>query len=134
VDTVATIWKISFITHMISNALFLGISFVFAYGEERILREEIVKRYLKFSSIFVFLSGISGIGLLSILSLNGMDDLTATPSGQTVLVMILGYTAVLFIYTLALIYKGGEEKIYKKLFSVMFYIYFFVYLIRGILI
>lgn len=131
---ITIVWKILFISHLISNALFLGISFVFTYGNKHVLYEKTVKRYLKISSIFVSLSGISGIGLLSILSMNGMDDLTASGVGQSILIMILGYVIVLFVFVLALIYKGGEEKIYKRLFSLMFHIYLFVYLIRGILI
>ena len=132
-DVMNLIWKIAFISHLISNALFLGISFVFAYGKGEILKEEIVKRYVKISSLFIAVSGISGIGLLSILSMNGMDDLTSNGMGQSILVMILGYTVVLFVFVLTLIYKGGEERIYKKLFSIMFHIYLFVYLIKGIL-
>jgi len=131
---VAIIWKISFMSHLIANALFLGISFVFAYGNNQILKEDTVKRYLKISSLFIFVSGISGIGLLSILSMGGMDDLTVSGTGQSILVMILGYVIVLFTFVLTLIYKGGEERIYKRLFSIMFHIYLFVYLIRGILI
>ncbi len=132
-EIVNLVWKTAFISHLISNALFLGISFVFAYGKKEILKEEIVKRYVKISSLFIAVSGISGIGLLSILSMNGMDDLTSNGMGQSILVMILGYTVVLFVFVLTLIYKGGEERIYKKLFSIMFHIYLFVYLIKGIL-
>jgi hypothetical protein len=130
----AVIWKSLFMLHMISNALFLGSSFVFAYGKGDILSESTIKRYLKFLSVFIAISGLSGIGLLSILSMSGMDDLTSNPSGISVLFMILGYLIALFIFSLTVIYKGGEEKIYKRLFSIMFHIYLFVYLIRGFLV
>ncbi len=133
-DTISLIWKIGFVIHLISNAMFLGISFVFSYGNKEILQEKIVKRYTKIASLFIFLSGISGIGLLSILSMNGMDNLTTTSSGWSILVMISGYLIVTFVFSLTLIYKGGEEKIYKSLYSIMFHIYLFVYLIRGFLV
>ncbi|WP_456381896.1 hypothetical protein [Persephonella sp.] len=124
------LWKISYMLHVISNAAFFGISLVFTFADEKILKEEVVKKYLKISSIFVFFTGATGILLLSILSMNGMDDLTNNPIGQSALFMILGYTIVLFVFSLALIYKGGEARIYKKLFGIMFFSYLFVYLVR----
>ncbi|NPA16499.1 MAG: hypothetical protein GXO05_02020 [Aquificae bacterium] len=124
------LWKISYMLHVISNAAFFGISLVFTFADEKILKEEVVKKYLKISSIFVFFTGATGILLLSILSMNGMDDLTNNPVGQSALFMILGYTIVLFVFSLALIYKGGEARIYKKLFGIMFFSYLFVYLVR----
>jgi len=133
-ENMPLIWKLSFIAHLLSNAIFLGLSFVFAYGNQEVLKENVVKRYTKIASLFIAISGLSGIGLLSILSMEGMDDLTASGLGQSILVMILGYIVVLFVFVLTLIYKGGEEKIYKKLFSIMFHIYLLVYLIRGFLI
>jgi len=133
-DTVAVIWKISLIIHVLSNAIFLGISFVFTFGKGDILKEIVVKRYIKLGSIFISLTGITGIILLSILTMNGMDNLMATSTGQSILVMILGYTIALFVFILALIYKGDEEKIYKRLFSIMFYSYLTVYIFRILLI
>ncbi len=124
------LWKISYMIHVISNAAFFGISFVFAFGSEEIMKESIIKRYLKASLLLILFSGATGILLLSILSMNGMDDLTNNPIGQSALVMILGYTVVLFIFSLALIYKGGEARIYKRLFGIMFFSYLFIYLIR----
>jgi hypothetical protein len=116
--------------HVISNAAFFGISLVFTFADNNLLKEEIVKKYLKISSLFVFLTGATGILLLSILSMNGMDDLTNNPVGQSALAMILGYLIVLFVFSLALIYKGGEAKVYKTLFGIMFFSYLFVYLLR----
>ncbi|SNZ10360.1 hypothetical protein SAMN06265182_1840 [Persephonella hydrogeniphila] len=124
------LWKLSFMFHVISNAAFFGISFVFTFGDEEILKEKIVKRYLKLAFTFVLITGATGILLLSILTMSGMDDLTANPVGQSALVMILGYLIVLFIISLALIYKGGEAGTYKKLFGIMFFSYLFVYVIR----
>jgi len=124
------LWKSSYMLHVISNAAFFGISLVFTFADKDLLIEEIVKKYLKLSSVFVFLTGATGILLLSILSMNGMDDLTNNPIGQSALFMILGYTIVLFVFSLALIYKGGEAKIYKKLFGIMFFSYLFVYVVR----
>ncbi|NPA58417.1 MAG: hypothetical protein GXN94_03880 [Aquificae bacterium] len=124
------LWKSSYMMHVISNAAFFGISLVFTFADEEMLKEKIVKKYLKFASLFVFLTGATGILLLSILSMNGMDDLTNNPIGQSALIMILGYTVVLFVFSLALIYKGGEARIYKKLFGIMFFSYLFVYIAR----
>ncbi|WP_457639290.1 hypothetical protein [Persephonella sp.] len=124
------LWKVSYMLHVISNAAFFGIALVFTFGDSNILKEETVKKYLKISSVFVFFTGATGILLLSILSMSGMDDLTNNPVGQSALVMILGYTVVLFVFSLALIYKGGEQKIYKKLFGIMFYSYLLIYLVR----
>ena len=124
------LWKTSYMLHVISNAIFFGVSFVFTYGNDEIMKESIIKRYLKISSIFIFLTGATGILLLSILSMNGMDDLTNNPIGQSTLAMIVSYTIVLFIFSLALIYKGGEAGIYKKLVGAMFFFYLFTYLIR----
>ncbi|WP_338151282.1 hypothetical protein [Persephonella sp. IF05-L8] len=116
--------------HVVSNAGFFGMALVFMIGDEEILKENIVKRYLKIAFIFVLLTGTTGILLLSILTMTGMDDLTSNPMGQSALVMILGYVVVLFIISLALIYKGGEARVYKKLFGIMFFSYLVVYLIR----
>jgi hypothetical protein len=127
------VWIISYMLHMVSNAAFFGTTFVFSFGKEKILNEEITKRYLKLSGIFLLITGATGILLLSILTMSGMDDLTNNPRGQSTLVMILGYVIALFAYSLALIYKGGEAKVYKTLFSIMFYSYLFVYLARGYL-
>jgi len=124
------LWKLSYMFHVISNAAFFGISLVFTFADNNLLKEEIVKKYLKISSLFVFLTGATGILLLSILSMNGMDDLTNNPVGQSALAMILGYLIVLFVFSLALIYKGGEAKVYKTLFGIMFFSYLFVYLLR----
>ncbi|WP_457642913.1 hypothetical protein [Persephonella sp.] len=124
------LWKVSYMLHVISNAAFFGIALVFTFGDSNILKEGTVKKYLKISSVFVFFTGATGILLLSILSMSGMDDLTNNPVGQSALVMILGYTVVLFVFSLALIYKGGEQKIYKKLFGIMFYSYLLIYLVR----
>jgi len=133
-ETTSLIWKLSFMLHIVSNAIFLGISFVFSFANEEFLKEKFIKRYIKISSIFVSLTGISGIVLLSILSMNGMDNLMANSTGQSVLIMIVGYTIVLFVFTLTLIYKGDEARIYKRLFSIMFYTYLAVYLFRAYLI
>jgi hypothetical protein len=124
------LWKLSFMFHVISNAAFFGISLVFTVGDKEILNEKIVKKYLKLAFIFVLTTGATGILLLSILTMSGMDDLTSNPIGQSALVMILGYLIVLFVISLALIYKGGEARIYKKLFGIMFFSYLFVYVIR----
>ncbi len=124
------LWKVSYMAHVIANAIFFGISFVFTFGNEEVMKESIIKRYLKISLFLILLTGTTGILLLSILSMNGMDDLTNNPIGQSSLVMILGYTVVLFVFSLALIYKGGEAKIHKKLFGIMFFSYLFTYLIR----
>ncbi|WP_457625274.1 hypothetical protein [Persephonella sp.] len=124
------LWKLSFMFHVISNAAFFGISLVFTVGDKEILNEKTVKKYLKLAFIFVLTTGATGILLLSILTMSGMDDLTSNPVGQSALVMILGYLIVLFVISLALIYKGGEARIYKKLFGIMFFSYLFVYVIR----
>ena len=124
------IWKLSYIIHVISNAISIGLFFVFTFAKEEMLKEEISKRFLKVAGIFITGTGLTGILLLSILSMTGMDDLTANPIGQSILVMILGYIVVLFVYSLALIYKGGEERLYRKFFGIMFYIYLAVYIIR----
>ncbi len=127
------LWKLSLIFHIVSNAVFLGITFVFTIGNKEILIEKIAKRYLKIAFILVLITGISGILLLSILSMSGMDDLTSNPIGQSVLVMLLGYSIVLFVISLALIYKGEEERIYKRLFGIMFFNYLFVYIVQAYL-
>lgn len=124
------IWKLSYIIHVISNAISIGLFFVFTFAKEEMLREEISKKYLKIVGIFISGTGLTGILLLSILTMTGMDDLTSNPIGQSVLVMIAGYILVLFVYSLALIYKGGEARLYKKFFAIMFYTYLVVYLIR----
>ena len=80
--------------------------------------------------MFILTTGGTGILLLSILTMTGMDDLTSNPIGQSALFMISGYIVVLFVISLALIYKGGEERIYKKLFGIMFFSYLFVYIVR----
>jgi hypothetical protein len=124
------IWKLSYIIHVISNAVFLGLSFVFTFAKDELLKEDIAKKYLKLGGIFITGTGLTGILLLSILSMSGMDDLTANPIGQSVIVMIIGYILVLFIYSLALIYKGGEARLYRRFFAIMFYSYLIVYIIR----
>ncbi|NPA53931.1 MAG: hypothetical protein GXO21_04615 [Aquificae bacterium] len=124
------IWKLSYIIHVLSNAISIGLFFVFTFAKEEMLKEEISKRYLKIAGIFITGTGLTGILLLSILSMSGMDDLTANPMGQSVIVMIIGYILVLFVYSLALIYKGGEARLYKKFFATMFYTYLIVYIIR----
>ncbi len=124
------LWKIAYMLHVISNAAFFGISLVFTFGNSGILKESIIKRFLKISFMFVLTTGATGILLLSILTMTGMDDLTSNPIGQSALFMILGYIVVLFVISLALIYKGGEERIYKKLFGIMFFSYLFVYIVR----
>ena len=124
------LWKLSYMLHVISNAGFFGITLVFAIGDEDLLKERILKRYLKIAFTLVLLTGATGILLLSILTMTGMDDLTSNPMGQSALVMILGYIVVLFVISLALIYKGGEDKIYKNFFRIMFFSYLVVYLIR----
>jgi len=124
------LWKLTYMFHVISNAAFFGISLVFTFGDSQILKENVVKKFLKISFMFVLITGGSGILLLSILTMSGMDDLTANPIGQSALFMILGYIVVLFVISLALIYKGGEERIYKKFFGIMFFSYLFVYIVR----
>ena len=124
------LWKLSYMLHVISNAAFFGIALVFTIGNEEILKEHIIKRYLKVAFTLVLLTGATGILLLSILTMTGMDDLTSNPMGQSALAMILGYVVVLFVISLALIYKGGEGRIYKNLFGIMFFSYLIVYLIR----
>ncbi len=124
------LWKISYMLHVISNAAFFGISLVFTFGNSNLLNETTIKKYLKISFLFVMTTGATGILLLSILTMTGMDDLTSNPIGQSALFMILGYVVVLFVISLALIYKGGEERIYKKLFGIMFFSYLFVYIVR----
>ncbi len=124
------IWKLSYIIHVISNAISIGLFFVFTFAKDEMLKEEIAKKYLKLAGIFISGTGLTGILLLSILSMTGMDDLTNNPIGQSVIVMILGYILVLFVYSLALIYKGGEERLYRKMFGIMFYSYLIVYVIR----
>ncbi|WP_457636135.1 hypothetical protein [Persephonella sp.] len=124
------LWKISYMLHVISNAAFFGISLVFTFGNSNLLNETTIKKYLKISFMFVMTTGATGILLLSILTMTGMDDLTSNPIGQSALFMILGYVVVLFVISLALIYKGGEERIYKKLFGIMFFSYLFVYIVR----
>ncbi len=124
------IWKLSYIIHVVSNAISIGLFFVFSFATEEMLKEDIAKRYLKIAGIFISGTGLTGILLLSILTMTGMDDLTSNPIGQSVLVMITGYILVLFVYSLALIYKGGEARLYKKFFAIMFYTYLIVYVIR----
>jgi len=124
------LWKATYMIHVISNAAFFGISLVFTFGNDELMKEAVIKRYLKISSGLIFFTGATGILLLSILSMSGMDDLTNNAIGQSALAMILGYTIVLFVFSLALIYKGGEARIYKKLFGIMFFSYLFIYLIR----
>ena len=124
------LWKIAYMLHVISNAAFFGISLVFTFGNSDLLKETVIKKFLKISFMFVLTTGGTGILLLSILTMTGMDDLTSNPIGQSALFMILGYIVVLFVISLALIYKGGEERIYKKLFGIMFFSYLFVYIVR----
>ena len=124
------LWKIAYMLHVISNAAFFGISLVFTFGNSALLNEAVIKKFLKISFMFVLTTGGTGILLLSILTMSGMDDLTSNPIGQSALFMILGYVIVLFVISLALIYKGGEERIYKKLFGIMFFSYLFVYIVR----
>ena len=124
------IWKLSYIIHVLSNAISIGLFFVFTFAKDEMLQEEISKKYLKLVGIFITGTGLTGILLLSILSMSGMDDLTANPMGQSVIVMIIGYILVLFVYSLALIYKGGEARLYRKFFAIMFYSYLIVYIIR----
>ncbi|WP_457621194.1 hypothetical protein [Persephonella sp.] len=127
------LWKISYMLHVISNAAFFGATLLAILACDTICTGKNLKAYLKLSSVFVTFTGLTGILLLSILSMNGMDDLTNNPIGQSVLVMILSYTLVLFIYTLVVIYKGGESRIYKKMFSIMFISYLVAYLSRTYL-
>ncbi len=124
------LWKISYIIHVLSNAISIGLFFVFTFANYSLLKEDIAKKYLKLVGIFITGTGLTGILLLSILSMSGMDDLTSNPIGQSVLAMILGYVLVLFVYSLALIYKGGEARLYRRMFSIMFYTYLIVYVIR----
>ncbi|RUM58410.1 MAG: hypothetical protein DSY60_01720 [Persephonella sp.] len=128
------VWILSYMLHMVSNGIFLGMLMMLTFGDEELLKERKVKKYLKWGGVFLFLTGGTGILLLSILSMSGMDDLTNNPRGKSVLVMMIGYIIVLFIYSLALIYKGGEERLYKKMFGIIFFTYLIVYLIRGYLI
>ncbi|WP_456400051.1 hypothetical protein [Persephonella sp.] len=127
------LWKISYILHVISNAAFFGATLLSILACDTLCSGKSLKAYIKLSSIFVSFTGLTGILLLSILSMNGMDDLTSNPIGQSILVMIVSYTVVLFIFTLVLIYKGGESRIYKKLFSIMFVSYLVAYLSRTYL-
>ena len=128
------LWKLSYIFHVISNAIFFGILFVFSFGNSDILKEKIFRYFMKISFILVLIVGTTGIILLSIYTINGlMNDLTSNPIGQSILAMLLGYTIVLFIIALALIYKGGEARIFKNLSRIMFFIYLSVYLIRTYL-
>ncbi|WP_457642278.1 hypothetical protein [Persephonella sp.] len=127
------LWKISYMLHVISNAAFFGATLLAIVNCEALCNGKNLKTYTKFSSVFVTLTGLTGILLLSILSMSGMDDLTSNPVGQSILIMIIGYTVVLFVFTLTLIYKGGEARIYKKLFSIMFVSYLLVYLSRTYL-
>lgn len=128
------LWKLSYMIHVISNAIFFGILFSFSFGSSEILKENIFKSFMKLSFILVLLVGTTGILLLSIYTIHGlMNDLTSNPVGQSILVMLLGYTIVLFIISLALIYKGGEARIFRNLSRIMFFIYLFVYMARTYL-
>ncbi len=127
------LWKISYMLHVVSNAAFFGSTLLAVIACDAICTGKNLKAYIKLSSIFVTFTGLTGILLLSILSMSGMDDLTNNPIGQSVLVMIISYTLVLFIFTLVVIYKGGEAKIYKKMFSIMLISYLFAYLSRTYL-
>jgi len=51
-------------------------------------------------------------------------------AGPCIIAIIRMIGVVLFVISLALIYKGGEERIYKKFFGIMFFSYLFVYIVR----
>lgn len=128
------LWKLAYMFHIASNAIFFGILFVFSFGNSDILKERLFKHFMKVSFILVLIVGTTGILLLSIYTIHGlMNDLTSNPVGQSILVMLLGYTIILFFISLALIYKGGEARIFKNLSRIMFFIYLFVYITRAYL-
>jgi len=127
------IWKIAYLTHIISNASFLGINLVFFIGCEKICIEGIVKRFFKIMSIAFAFSGLSGIVMLSILSMGGMDNLFSNPVGLAILSMIISYLIVLFVLIFFLLYKGGDAKIYRWMVGIMLFFYFLNYVVVVVL-
>lgn len=133
-DIVGLIWKISYMAHMITNSAFFGSSVLMLLACEYTCESKVLSIYKKFSSIFLIVSFLSGIGLLSILSMGGMDDLTTNNVGISILLMISGFSILVFIFIFLLLYKGDSLKTKKILIQVMVLIYFLVYLSRVYLV
>lgn len=133
-EIVSILWKVSYVIHMISNAGFFGSTILAFFDCKNICSSFSIGKLKKLLSLFLTLSGLTGIVLLSILSMGGMDDLTSNNVGLSIIVMIFGYILVLFSFIFFLIYKGGDLKINKFLLGFPYVIYIFVYIFRVILV
>lgn len=133
-ELITFVWKLSYTLHMISNAGFLGSSIITLFLLGKTTDTNILGLYKKISSIFITVSGLTGFGLLSILSMGGMDDLTSNVVGQSILMMIGSFFIVLFIFILFLIYRGGEIKVERVLIFIMLLFYVLTYMVRVVLV
>ncbi len=133
-EIISIVWKVSYVVHMISNAGFFGSTVLAFFDCKNICNSFSIGKLKKILSLFLTLSGLTGIVLLSILSMGGMDDLTSNNIGLSIIVMIFCYILVLFSFIFFLIYKGGDLKIDKFLLGFPLLIYLFVYIFRVILV
>ncbi len=133
-ENIGFIWKISYTVHIVLNSVLLGMFFTFLIAPKKILTEEVVSSYLKIAAVFLGVSGITGIILLTILTNSGLEDLFSSSVGRFILAMMASLFVVFFTLTLTLLYKGDEVSMYRKLFFIMFVSYLLVYLIKGIFI
>lgn len=133
-DVIGLLWKLSYMVHVVSNASFFGASFMMFVWCEVLCESKTLSLYKKYASFFLILSFLSGIGLLSIMSMGGMDDLTSNSVGISILWMIAGFSVVVFTFIFLLLYKGGDKKIEKILLTIIIFSYLFVYLLRVYLV
>ena len=133
-ENIGFIWKISYTVHIVLNSVLLGMFFTFFIAPKKILIEEVVSGHLKIAAVFLGVSGITGIILLTILTNSGLEDLFSSAVGRFILAMMASLFVVFFTLTLALLYKGDEVSMYRKLFFIIFVSYLLVYLIKGIFI
>jgi len=133
-EIVSIIWKISYIIHMISNAGFFGSIALAFFDCKNICNGSSVKVMKKITSLFLTLSGLTGISLLSIMAIGGMDNLTNNPIGISILIMIGAFSVVLFDFILFLLYKGGDLKVERVLLGIAVFFYLLVYVFRVYLV
>lgn len=133
-EIINVIWKISYVLHMISNAGFLGSSLLVYFIIPRTEEGISLIIYKRLSSLFITISGLTGIGLLSIMSMGGMDNLTSNPIGISILIMIGSFSVVLFLFILFLLYKGGDKKIERVFVGIIIVLYLLTYTFRVLLV
>ena len=133
-EIVSIIWKISYMIHMISNAGFFGSIALAFFDCKNICNSSSVKVMKKLTSLFLTLSGLTGISLLSIMAIGGMDNLTNNPIGISILIMIGAFSVVLFDFILFLLYKGGDVKVERFLLGIAVFFYLLVYVFRVYLV